>query len=109
MAYMDTPWYIWSDGTHMHIARSEPEGFEYETVAVPLEVFDALVVMRHAQLLEERRETPGRTGMDEYSKEIAERYAGNMGADALRRIFGLKDTMATAREAIADLERPPDT
>ncbi len=105
MAYMRHPFYVWSDGEAITIIDTETSG----SVIMPLELFDALVVMRHAQLLEAHRESPGRTGMDEYSKRVADQYEGHAGADALRRVFGMKDVMGIARDAIADLERPPDT
>lgn len=86
MAYMRNPYYAYRSGTTMYIQSAEAD----EGIALPLEVFDALVVMRYAQL--QMAEGPV-ADLLKLEREVADRYDGNFGADALRRKLGLKTGM----------------
>lgn len=80
MAYMRGPNYIYSTGDTMEIwARGEH-------FSIDMVVFDALAIMRLAQLAEKPEALQA-------AIEEALSYQGNMGADALLKLHGLPTAM----------------
>lgn len=92
MSYMRGPIYVWSDGKSMHLWRryEPPQDWDYtlewvrdcdyhDGVAIPLRTFDALVMMREAQLSAPRRRR---------AQQLALRWVGNFGVDRLLRKLG---------------------
>lgn len=106
MAYMRGHFYVYSDGTFLHIHHgwdhsSDPDcpyedDSDISHVSIPMEVFDALCAMRWARL------TPEERGLA--AKKAVDLGAGNFGADALLEELGLPTAMDWVREATKDLE-----
>lgn len=98
MSYIRGDYYSWVGGTDesefIHIAsptiecrdcgdvRCHKPDHYLTWLVMPMEVFDELVAMRHAQLVEEGR-------LEQAEQRAAEKYAGNGGCYALRRKLGL--------------------
>ena len=103
MAYMRGDWYTYR--------TSSAAGEEVLVCAwvtperIPMETFDALVVMRYAQLQEEGT-------VEEVERQAVGFYAGNFGCDALCRKVGVPDTIQiieriTEKMSQADREAEP--
>jgi hypothetical protein len=90
MSYLRGPIYVWSDGHHMHVWLHEPDEAEDRYVAdcdfprgiaVPTDVWDALCLMRAAQIAQRR-------GGERYTRRLLARYGGNIGSAALYEQMG---------------------
>lgn len=90
MSYLRAPFYVWGDGSNVHIWLREADELEDGYVAacqfprgvqLPLATFDALCLMRAAEI-EERR------GGRRYTERLLRCLGGNYGAGALYRRLG---------------------
>lgn len=86
MAYMRGVPYVYSTGGTMEIYA---EGH----VSLPIDQFDALVLMRFAQILDR-----GHDALEEEMVRVAGTYAGNFGCDALLKLLGQPTVMDYLRE-----------
>jgi hypothetical protein len=91
VSYLRSPFYVWSDGSTTHIwAREQTESYaEYVKdcdfpagVGLPNDVFDALCLMRVAEIdaAHNRRK---------YERTALEKFGGNFGSAALYRRLGM--------------------
>lgn len=99
MAYMRRPFYVYSSGDEIHIVDLEQS--HAREVILPTKIFDALVVMRYAQL--EELVTEGKTSgfpVRAWEKYVANEYNGNFGCDALRKKLGLITAMQTVIDEV---------
>ena len=87
MAYMRGTWYIWCGG------EEDKETININSEAMPMEIFDALVVMRYAELQEEK-------GIKKAESLAIKNYQGNFGCDALCRKYKKSDTMSMVKKLI---------
>jgi hypothetical protein len=67
-------------------------------LAIPIELFDALCVMRYAQLIKEK-------DISTFEREVAEFYRGNFGVDALCERVGIKTAKQLTDEEIEKQEK----
>lgn len=90
MSYLRHPFYVWTDEFTTHIwARDQPEWYaEYVKdcnfpagVGLPNSVFDALCLMRVAEIDASRNRR-------KYERAAIEKYGGNFGSAALYRRVG---------------------
>lgn len=90
MSYLRSPFYVWCDEFLMHIwAREQPDWYaEYVKdchfpagVGIPLDIFDALCLMRVAEIDQARNRR-------KYELKALEKYGGNFGSAALYRRVG---------------------
>lgn len=79
MSYIRDPHYVWRGGEWIHI----------DDVAMNLQVFDALVMMRLAQMTEEEKEMARKLAVE----------MGEFGADELRAEMGLPTQMGEVARA----------
>lgn len=93
MSYMRGDPYIYSTGETIEIYSS---GGAH--LSLDMDTFDALVVMRMAQLIETQE------NFEAFLAEVAQRYAGNFGADALRKMLGRPTAMDYIRALVAKRE-----
>jgi hypothetical protein len=102
MAYMRGDYYIWRGSCYAAEGLDDPpdsrECIYFSTPdmsgSMDMDVFDDLVVMRYAQIVEQGR-------MREVKERAAQNYEGNFGCDALRKSMKLR-TYGT-KEAIQEL------
>lgn len=88
MSYIRGEFYTWVSGCDRHHLPSGARTcYEHDRIwiaavtALPMEVFDALVVMRHAELVEEGL-------LEENEQRVVEKYGGNFGSYALQKKRG---------------------
>lgn len=92
MSYMQHPMYVFKDRDVMH----------FGDVVVPIEVFDVVALMRFAEL---REIHGGLSALAPHMLAVAKAYEGNVGADALRRLFNLPPMICTASDEVLAYER----
>lgn len=90
MSYLRSPVYVWQDGYHTHIWdwHQEPYYAAYikdcdvtAGIALPNDMFDALCLMRVAQIDASRNRR-------KYELKALEKYGGNFGSYALYKRVG---------------------
>lgn len=91
MAYLRGNYYVWNDGNRMHlwVYASEDAAYDWATdcdyaagVAIPNDVFDALALMRVAEIDASRNRK-------KYERRAIERFGGNFGSAALYKRLGM--------------------
>lgn len=100
--YMTEPFYVWHDGLGINIVAPDHTPHRGQGVSIPVEVFDEIVMMRHAQIGANFGIATFVNGGDirdaqeafkAYGRGVAERHEHSTGADELRRMFGLSTTL----------------
>ena len=92
MSYMCGDYYIYptEDGIRIHTTTQSD-------LFLPQHIFDALVVMRYAQLEEEELEAG--SPLADFEKEVAKKYVSNGSSSALARKYG----METFKDALSEM------
>ena len=94
MSYLRGKYYVYTgdDGVHLWVGSDAFEGTTWSEeryvdrcmgAVIPEEVFDALVVMRYAELQEEKL-------VEKVEKKTIKKYSGNFGSYALLRKHKIK-------------------
>lgn len=93
MSYLRHPAYVWTDGTAVHLwpRRQDPDYTQYVQdcdfptgIRLPIAVWDALGLMRTAQLEAEHDPASSLT----YARALLRQSGGNVGAQALAHTLG---------------------
>lgn len=87
MAYMRGDPYIYSDGESLQIH------YHGNSLALPMEIFDQLVVMRWYRMTPEQREA--------VASDTYQQHSGNFGTDGIARHLGQPTTMDLVKQDAA--------
>ena len=87
MAYIRGKYYTYSDGVKIHLPDE-----------IPVDIFDELVVMRFAQLVEENKVIYA-------EKRAIKNNTGNIGCDALIKKHGGKTTLDMINDSIKKIKK----